>query len=951
MKNRYGLLILASLMFSQSVEAVDYTNAWFKPELEINESPVCEELLAHTTEELIGRAKNSYPDLFSKEDPYRLNQVDINNQIIYLSNYTHPGCGGACERYQLLTSSAPFPNIGESWDFYKEVSKLAPPAVSSYSFLSAGGNYYIYSPSETSNQLHQLQQDASWKKICTVTTKPSKTQIDKIQTAYQVTQSSLKELRGLVSGLRRGAGSCGSMRTHGRWAGRISEEFDRLLYAPRLKSKESTRFNDSRYEIDIKHLEAWSLQGLSEYEAFSNYKNALSDSTEQLSSFYTEGFGWEKAVSNEMADYALKHAISSGIRFYMYKPFKTQDEINLRKAILEKKPIGEIRKINLESTDKGESGKGESLLNLAVTYPEAMSYLLENGFNPNIKNAFDKTPLMYAAQYDGFEAAKSLIEAGAIVNTGTIIPNDNCSYTLRTSNMSPLHYAVRYSSKDIIDLLLSHDASIFFDVSSRAKYPETIEYPINWLDKYENERLSNEDKAQVRSSLELPSEAELVNLAKNLNLEGEKLYTEKQIQAAKERFQESIQVDNNIKALNNYALAALKLNDQKRSLQASSKVINSKESTDSQKSAAYFNTGLACEGAGKYGLRFDGRSYCRENTLEYFIKAFETKPSKSRANAIVKRFNKRDKTELACSAIGEEFQAFYKRGEKFYFLHKEPMAEKIDGLEGLFSNTSEYEVSRSKFSLKRISTFDLKNGYFVSGYQSGTPIDDTIAFERGVCSLLSARMLSEEKKLIYFHASNGQDLIEIDFDLNESYVIVLSGHLEWKINELGDKKSEFIISNGFLSDEEGISFTYIKNMHRPWFENSSSNQYISSEVRRAFGRPIFTKFKIVSDAKVSITDADINKPKLIVSSLPNLDFYGTGDYLVAFTRTKGAFKNEMNLPNIDMITADMSQAESENIKYEPNIEQYLNDNDNFYYRVKMWRRDYGRYFGDGYFKK
>lgn len=939
-------------MFSQSVEAVDYTNAWFKPELGVNESPICDELLAHTKEELSGTAKKRYPDVFSKEEPYRLNQVEINNQIIYLSNYTHPGCGGACERYQLLASTTPFPNRIENWDFYKKISKLSPPAVSNYSFLSAAGNYYIYSPNDTSNQLYQLQQDASWEKICTVATKPSNEQIDKIQAEYEATQSSLKELRGFVSGLRRGAGSCGSMRKHGRWAGRISEEFDRLLYAPRLKSKESKRFNDSTYKIDIKHLEIWSLQGLSEFEAFSHFKNALLDSTGQLSSFYIENFGWEKAVSNEIADYAIKYAISSGISFYMYKPFKTQDEINLRKAILEKKPIGEIKKFNLDSIDKGENGKGESILNLAITYPEAMSYLLDNGLNPNIKNAFDKTPLMYAAQYDGFEAAKLLIRAGAIVNTGTIIPNNNCSYTLRTSNMSPLHYAVRYSSKNLIDLLLSHDASIFFDVSSRAKFPETIEYPINWLDKYENERLSTEDKAQVRSSLELPSEDELVKLAKKLNLEGEKLYAEKQIQVAKERFQESIQVDNNnIRALNNYALASLKLNDQKRSLQASSKVINSKESTDSQKSAAYFNIGLACEGAGEYGLRFDGRSYCRENVLEYFIKAFETKPSKSRSNAIVSRFNKRNKSELACSAASERFEAFYKRGKKFYFLHREPMAEQIEGSEGLFSNARQYEVSRSKFDLKRISTLDLKNGYFVSGYQSGSPVDNTIAFEEGVCSLLSARMLDEEKKLIYFQASKEQDFIEIDFNLNESYVVILSGHVEWKINELGDKKSEFIINNGSLSDEEGFLFTYIKDMHRPWSQKGITNQYISSEVRRAFGRPIFTTFKIVSDAKVSITDADINKPKLIVSSLPNLDFYGTGEYLVAFTRTKGVFKNEMNLPHIDMITADMSQAGTENIKYEQNMEQYLKDNDNFYYRVKMWRRDYGRYFGDGYFKK
>ncbi|QFU23185.1 ankyrin repeat domain-containing protein [Shewanella eurypsychrophilus] len=956
MKINRCFLILLSLLASLSAEAVDFSKSWFKPELIVNNAPICEDLLLQTKQIWNGSIFQIYPS--SKMSTQRTDDVQINGKTVHLYSYTHSGCGGACERYQLLASNEPFPDRRADYKYYRTLLDESPSARNFHFLSSDDGSYYLFLPGKDLNQLYKLTENANWHHECSVIKAPSPEQILKVKSDYSEVQASLSELRGLIGGLRRGAGSsCGSMDTHWRWSSKIDDEFEKLLYAPRQKPKTEKRYDDSTYEIDLKNLELWSLQGLSEFDAFNQYKIKLATATNHLSKFYQKHFQWKEEEADEIADYALKSAISSGIRFYRYMPFNTSEEADLRRAILQKRPLEEIRKIDISGIDRSFDNKGwfkinESILNVAVKHPKAMSYLLGSGFDPNSQNVFDKTPLMYAAQYDGFDSARLLIEAGAEVNTGTIIPNDNCGYTLRTSNMSPLHYAVRYSSKGLIQLLIDNGASKFFDVRNGHNRPSTIEYPIDWLTRFDNESLTDDDKAEINQSLKLPGKDELANLTAELNLKGEKLYGEGKITAANDKFKEAIQVDNgNIRAINNFALTSLKLKDKQRSIQASTKIIESKKASDKQKASAYFNIGLACEGAGRYGLKFDGRRYCRQNSLEYLVKSYQAYPTKSRSNAIVNRFTKRDKAEFACKSNSTDFEAVYKRGKAFHFLHKKPMEQVISDVESVYSTNESFKIERNKFTLTFKELTELENGYSMSTYKSDTSIGEAFAFEGQVCSSLSSKLLPEKDKLVYVQAANVSTEVDIEFDLDKSYTIILSGNVLWKVSEVGSKKSDFIVNDGVVSDTSKVDFTALTKIHREWHSNANDNRYISSNIRSVIGKPIYTKFKIISNSQIIISDEDINRPKLIVNSFPTLDFYGYGDYQVAFTEPNIAFNNLMNLENIQLISSGPAQSGRDDQLYVPNINKYVDESEDLYFKVEKWRTGVGTYFGDGHFKK
>lgn len=944
------IFVLFSLLVPLTVTAVDISKSWFQPVLQVDEAPICRSMLRQTKAFFSGKSDSVVPLSLKPYRPHVWHgyprSVQINDSKLYLFSYVHNDCGGACSTYQLLASSTPFPDRRMENEFYQSFIQKAAPAASRYQFLSSeDGGYYVFIPGEAIDQIHRLEEDASWTKICSVRKVPVLDDIKKIDVDFHTMQASLTNLKNLVQKLRGGVGeSCGSMRTHERWSERMNSEFQKLLYMPRQKGIKD-RFDiqkDSSYDHDIKNLELWSLKGLSEFEALNAYLDSLKDTIIELSDFYKKHFQWEEKAALAVADYALKYAISSGIRFYGYQPFKSQEEIELRRSILHRLPLDNIKLIDISSVKKPSKTKAwndvnESLLSIAVTYPEALEYLLKQGLDPNAKNIFDKTPLMYAAQHNGYKAAKLLIDAGATINTGTIIPNDECNYNLKTSNMSALHYAVRYSGKDLIDLLVGNGASKYSNARDDSVYPSAIWHPIDWLKKYENENLTEVDLVELASTLSLAGSDEREALAKSLNVQGEKHYSEKNYSFAYEKFNEAIQVDTeNIRALNNLALTSLKLGDKKRSLQASTKVIRSNNATPKQKASAFFNTGLACEASGTYGLRFDGKRYCKKNTLESFIDSYQSFPTKSRASAIVDRFDKRDMNEFACKAFDSNFEAVYKRGDFFFFLHKHTLDREIFGTERLFSKVDSFDIQRKEFTLALKNTVDLKNGLQVSKYKSNISIGESFAFEEGTCTPYSSRLIPEKNKLVYVQASSAEKSVDIEFDLNQAYTIILSGDVTWNVSERGEIKSDFIINDGLLSNPSEVSHTVLQGMHQKWSQSSSNNQYVASIIRSRIGKPIFTKFIVYSTSTVHITDQDIIQPKLIVvSPFSELDFYGYGDYKVAFLNPETLLKNAMTLEGVEVVKEDIGNYQVRK---------------NFYFKVEGNGR-VGRYFGDGYFMK
>jgi Ankyrin repeats (3 copies)/Ankyrin repeat len=115
----------------------------------------------------------------------------------------------------------------------------------------------------------------------------------------------------------------------------------------------------------------------------------------------------------------------------------------------------------------------EPALSLAVVRPAAIAALLAAHVDVNARNAFGKTPLMTAAQFDRLDAVRQFLTAGAEVNASTAAPKDiadnspriagkpetGCGdYAIAHGNRTALMYAAASASLPVIKALLAAGA-------------------------------------------------------------------------------------------------------------------------------------------------------------------------------------------------------------------------------------------------------------------------------------------------------------------------------------------------------------------------------------------------------------------------------------------------------------------------------------------------------------
>jgi hypothetical protein len=383
-----------------------------------------------------------------------------------------------------------------------------------------------------------------------------------------------------------------------------------------------------------------------------------------------------------MADAALKGAISSGFGFYDYDPYAGPGERELRQALLSRAPLDQIRSIVVNSKDIDRGGE-DSILNLAIDYPEALSYLLEKGFNPNIGNGFGKTPLMYAAQYNQVAAAEMLLDAGADANAKTNVPAYDCTYTINSSSWTALHYAARYASARLIRLLRDRGAVSYVQATG----DRGGEYPLDLLQRYAGFGVTEERNPHIAESefvalallLTVPSDEQRLATVTHLLTSARLEYMDGDAKKAYQHLCTALLAQPDLPdAVADLPLVAFRAGHIGPAISAADRAIKSLK-TPAGLAASWFNKGLICEHqlAGE-AMTSDG-ARCDLDQLEPFVKSWRAQPSTARANKL------RTMIQKSVSSCGPTESGRYYRAELLepdrpfhvYVLHRS--GETIDG--------------------------------------------------------------------------------------------------------------------------------------------------------------------------------------------------------------------------------------------------------------------------------
>jgi hypothetical protein len=653
---------------------------WFEPTLSVDSEPVCgivHQVLRERfwtdralmsfdrrdASEFPGLTRVQLEDLPFEEVPLfnpntgtpakgtgRQTVVQDDGQPLYVTQQWFAGCGGACESYALMVSKQPIRAGYAGYPVSGQAVSATDASLYGWAvYRDHGSALYAVSLLESTVKVYKLQDPARFAVSCQIELAPDPDAQESDAVVTYATRS-LQALEQAIDGLTRGAGDCGTLITAYRWKGYVHEALRQTLHRP-WALREWSEETDGSYQDDMANLQKWALTGLSEHAALKRYLQQLDATTDVLASVYVQRLGLSAEESLTMARTALRTAASNGIRFYMYDPIETEAERALRSAIIARKPVSTIRRLAtrelIQSLDHEE--ETDSILSVAIDYPEALSVLLERGADPNKANAFGKTPLMYAAQRNAVAAATALLAHGADPNARTFRPLDQCRYTLSSNSVSALHYAVRNAGPALIETLIDAGASLVLKATGPNGGPSEG-YPLKWLlhytDSESTEINPNIDSGQLPALIALlavPAIHERHALARQLLKKAGVAYQQRKTELAFRFARDAVDADPGLlDAYVDLALFALRTNRQAIAARAALTVTQG-SSDPGLRAAAFFNLGLACE----MGIDDDDPSYqrlCDEPIATYFLKSWITQPAPSRRNKLNELF------------VGEGFQ-------------------------------------------------------------------------------------------------------------------------------------------------------------------------------------------------------------------------------------------------------------------------------------------------------
>jgi ankyrin repeat protein len=641
----------------------DRASAWFAPKPITNVRPMCAAALEAERDTFFNPFDGN-PKISGLTELPTENAVIEDSSVVVLDDYplhldlqlrdgSHAfirffgfsGCGGACETGSVGIDDEPIleGRVDRSETTFEWPSGLM--RTDRYGpnrwrlFESADGDFYMRGTQDDHTQWYRIASTTGFELVCDIALKPD-TSGSQLAVYPPEVPGAIESLRIAAERMAGTGGDCGSMHTPSRWAESRKQGLEAALYRPWAvveRHEYESENSGGDYSRIIEQLRLWSLGGVTEHRSFIAYLTQFDRTAAFVGQFYRTKFNWTTDRAKEMADAALKGAISSGFGFYMYDPYPGPGEQQLRWAILSRASMEEIRGFYFDAKAIDREG-ADSVLNVAIEYPEALSYLLEKGFDPNIGNAFGKTPLMYAAQYNQVAAAEILLKAGADPNAATHEAVDRCEYAIGTTNLTPLHYATRYSSAPLIKLLLDHGAVTFIPSAGE----HSGEYPRDRLQKYagiavmdeRNPNIAEAEVAHLAHMLALPSDAQKLALATDLVARSRFEYARGDAQRSYQHLRLAlIAHPDQHGAIADLPLLALRAGYIGAAISAADRAINTLTSPAAL-AAAWFNKGLICEHPQARQISTVDDAQCEPDTLEPFVRSWKLQPSPARGNKL-----------------------------------------------------------------------------------------------------------------------------------------------------------------------------------------------------------------------------------------------------------------------------------------------------------------------------
>lgn len=272
---------------------------------------------------------------------------------------------------------------------------------------------------------------------------------------------------------------------------------DPIAYQKTLDTPENL---EKKYDILKSYFRYWAYQSIGNFRLYKAFWKEYNNAIEPLEKYFESNFNFDKGSNiyytsnalNEFLNWAVgetkiykdisplakimsnKNYSVSYIQDFIFSNNPSQDDLTiaLQAALLNQREK-EILELLIRFGARIDEGY-ESAIFYALESYENTNFLIQNGANVNQANAFGKTPLFYAIEFNRLDIIKLLLDNGANVNQKYINNNEKLALSANIGSNTPyfitfcalehtsknvLMHAAAYGNVEILKLLISKGAN------------------------------------------------------------------------------------------------------------------------------------------------------------------------------------------------------------------------------------------------------------------------------------------------------------------------------------------------------------------------------------------------------------------------------------------------------------------------------------------------------------